>query len=122
MPNLKATDLQFQYDRRAYMDHENTAADHQTYHRQFATPRVIQTVADVIGRDLIVASTDPYFNDIPLGRWDSLAKGTAHWTREWHAVSNSNASTEKTGTPWHSLSDRVCVLKAAAAMIREGLA
>lgn len=114
--------LHFAHDRRAYMDRENTAVDHQTYYSQFVTERVIATVSDVIGRERIIASTDPYFNDIPLSRWDALAKGTSHWSREWNAVSLSNASTEKNGTAWHSLSDRVCVLKAAARVILEGLA
>lgn len=106
--------LTIAHDRRAYMAHE---VDHQTYYEQFVTPRVEQTVSDVIGRDRILASTDPYLNDIPLSRWDNLANGTSHWSLEWLSVSDSNASTTKGGTPWHSLADRVCVLKAAARKI-----
>lgn len=105
--------LTLQHNRRAYMARE---VDHQTYYAQFVTPEVERMVRNYIGEDKIKASADPHFNDISLGLWDNvgrLLRGDVLRLLDW-----SNASTTKDETPWHSLSDLVCIVKAAARKIR----
>jgi hypothetical protein len=59
-------------------------------------------VAKYIGIDRLRASTDPYFNDIPLREWDKLADGL------------NNSSLGSFYFRGGSLSQRVCLLKDAA--------
>jgi hypothetical protein len=45
------------------------------YYSQFVTPGTISRVVNAIGADVIRASKDPHFNDIPLALWDRLVPG-----------------------------------------------
>jgi len=91
---------------------------HQEYYAQFVTPDVLLMVRSNIGEGAIHNSKDPFFNDIPLGRWDSLS--TAMPANACRMVAESNLSTQAPGSkPSLSLSDRVCILKAAAQIIKD---
>ncbi len=99
--------------RRQYMDHEFT---HEEYYGQFATPAVQNLVARNVGKDTLRRSTDPYLNDIPLQRWDALAALLP--SSVVSAIMDANESTHG-GKRAISLSDKVCVLKAAARCLLE---
>lgn len=45
---------------------------HHAYFYQFATPVLQRAVVQCIGLDMIQASTDKSFNDIPMERWDRM--------------------------------------------------
>ena len=101
--------------RKQYMNKEFTHAE---YYAQFVDDSLKAYVADAIGKDKIKKSTDPYFNDIDLIQWDRL-----HGVIRMHcgkSLSESNSSTCAPGSRGGvSLSDTVCVAKAAARQIRE---
>ena len=46
---------------------------HRQYYGQFDLSAYKRRVLQHIGLDALLASKDPYLNDIPLHRWDSLA-------------------------------------------------
>jgi hypothetical protein len=79
------------------------------YYGQFVTDPIREAVANAIGRERICESTDPFFNDIPLARWDDLP-----W---FYSVDRVIAGANGTGGV--SPSDKVCVMKEAAQQIRE---
>lgn len=113
--NLLEPAMDIKFNRAAYMNRE---CDHDTYYRQFATPAVIDLVSEYIGVKAIMASTDPVnLNDIPLRQWDSLHDLIGMYVGG--ALGDSNASTHASGGRSYSLSDTVCVAKAAARVIRE---
>lgn len=102
-------------------DYMAKRVSHEDYYRQFVTVRLYSVVGRMLG-DRIKASTDKHLNDVPLGLWDTLAQGSGTvLAAEWAEVATSNASTTRGETRWLSLSDQVCVLKAAGQMIREGV-
>lgn len=105
--------LDLDFNRAAYMSGK---VDHQTYYVQYVTDEVLSLVKYSIGEDAIKFSTDPYFNDIPLYRWD--VAGTRMPLNVVLALNASNASTTRGGVAGHSKSDLVCILKAAARTIR----
>jgi len=88
---------------------------HQEYYEQFVTPEVIGAVLMRIGKQAILNSRDPHFNDIHLHKWGEAG------TEMYRGVALSNMFTQnpETAVPSLSLSDKVCVEKAAARMIRE---
>ena len=45
---------------------------HRRYYAQFVTPQVKALVLRCIGKERLLKSTDPHFNDIPLKVWDAL--------------------------------------------------
>lgn len=49
-------------------------AHHRAYYAQLVTPGTVSYVVACIGADNLRASTDPFFNDIPLERWDRLSR------------------------------------------------
>jgi spermidine/putrescine-binding protein len=112
----KGKTMKLRYNRKQYMDREQPEVTHQVYYEQFATPEVIALVKRHIGVDRIKASTDEWFNDIPLGRWDAISGYPGDVIA---ALNASNASTTREGRGWHSMSDLVCIVKAAARMIKE---
>jgi hypothetical protein len=83
------------------------AARHRTYYGQFVTPATIQRVVVCIGRDRILSSTDPHFNDIPLHLWDHLVP----------ALPGSGQFAEAGDT--YTLGGGVCLAKEAARQWRE---
>lgn len=84
---------------------------HADYYGQFVNESVIRTVEGYIGKAKIVASTDPHFNDIPLEKWDALQPAIL-------SIVGTKLG-EANGTGGVSLSDTVCVAKAAARVIKE---
>lgn len=94
------------YTRQQYMANEVT---HQEYYGQFCSNSVIRLVTDRIGMDQILRSTNPHFNDIPLNQWDNLEP----------VIRMMVGSTLQKLNGQVSLSDCVCVAKAAARIIKE---
>lgn len=45
---------------------------HRRYYAQFVTGEVKQVVLKYIGKDRLLNSTDPHFNDIGLWNWDRI--------------------------------------------------
>ena len=96
--------------RKSYID---GVVSHDDYYSQpsFCTPEVKSMVARAIGLKRILESVDPHFNDIPLVRWDVLHPAVI--------LLVGRAIREANGTGGISLSDTVCVAKAAARSIKE---
>ena len=88
----------------------NKEISHNEYYGQFATSGVIDLVRAAIGEDKIKNSTDESFNDIPLRQWDNLNNSIRMICGR--SIADAN------GTGGISLSDTVCVAKAAARKIR----
>lgn len=99
------------FTRKMYMGKECT---HDEFYGQFVNERVISRLARL--KERIAQSQDPHFNDIPLRLWDSLIgiKDCIDRDKWRKALEWNNPKTY----PW-SLSDQVCVAKAAAKMIKE---
>lgn len=95
------------FTRQQYMNRECT---HDEFYGQFVNELVIRCVASAIGVARIKGSTDPHFNDIPLREWDGLHR----WL--YGTVKASHLRIGYTGGV--SLSDTVCVAKAAARRIK----
>jgi hypothetical protein len=105
-PILKAA----KYTRAEYLA---GACDIWVYYSQFVTPGVIALVDRCVGLSRIKASKHPFFGDIPLAEWDALRHGVSiHMDREQF---------EKLDGPAVSLSDKVCIAKSAAELIRRPL-
>lgn len=83
------------------------AAAHRRYFGQFVTEDVKDIVGRRIGERLLLASTDPHFNDIPLAAWD---EATMFLTRE------TRDAFRRAGDVY-SLGGGVCLLKEAARQI-----
>lgn len=83
----------------------NNVCSHSEYYRQFVTQRVKNILLQSIEKNTIVKSNDPYFNDIPLGKWDRISEGN----KTLFAIDGS-----------YSLSNGVCILKEAARQIKVG--
>lgn len=80
------------------------------YYSQFVTPYVTEVVRMGIGEDIIRASKDVHFNDIPIKRWDELIP------RVRHDISVRNEKLN--GTRCVSVCECVCTMKTAAHIIR----
>ncbi len=95
--------------RKQYLDGQ---ASHDEYYRQFVSSYICAAVERNIGRERILASTDPHMNDIPLSEWDGVGLGF-----------NSSVIHEKVKAcgDFVSLSTLVCIAKAAAKQIKAGL-
>lgn len=88
-----------------YNDYMNKACTHRQYYAQFVSCDTIDSVVRRIGADRIIASTDEYFNDIPLAEWDRLG----------FSMACSFASRGVSST----LASKVCVAKEAARQYKE---
>jgi len=84
---------------------------HRQYYAQFVVPWTIEIVERWIGTARILRSTDPHFNDIPLGEWDRLDP----IIRPMGARMNLKLN----GASVWSVSDTVCVVKEAARQLKE---
>ena len=83
---------------------------HNEYYGQFVNSAIVDLVETEIGRDRILASNDPDFNDIPLNLWRRLHRTIlARASREIDLIAGGQAS----------LFDTVCIAKAAARLIRK---
>ena len=99
---------------------------HQAFFLQFATTATFNIVKSHIGVKAILASTDKYFNDIPLVKWDMLnesIKGSID--RETFRLAHNNwggpdvvDGCAPKGSIYWSLSDGVCIAKAVARDIK----
>ena len=94
--------------RKQYMNKECT---HDEYYSQFVNSNVIDAVNLCIGNDKILSSKCEHFNDIPLKNWDDMNLTIRALCGR--SIANAN------GTGGISLSDTVCVAKAAARQIKE---
>lgn len=90
----------------------NGEATHDEYYLQFVTADIIDLVQERIGLDLITASTDPAFNDIPLERWERLY----YPLMKDHII---NLLTIAGDLNAKSYSNCACIAKRAASLIRE---
>jgi hypothetical protein len=102
--------------RKQYMNKE---VSHQDYYAQFVTETILDTVRSRIGTKRILKSTDPHFNDIPLQLWDNLAPAIRMTCGKSLSVSNASTCSREVKLGGVSLSDCVCVAKAAAKIIKE---
>lgn len=83
---------------------------HDEYYLQFGTERMEERIHGAIGMKLIMASTDPHMNDIPLAMWDKLYPS--------FQVLVDRSLLEKAEEDM-SLSTSVCVLKALARKMQQ---
>ena len=93
--------------RKQYMNREFT---HEEYYSQFVTDGILNLVGKIQSK--IDASEDENFNDIPLVIWDQMSKAFGYYSDVIRAISKTTAG----GV---SLSDKVCVLKQAARIIKK---
>lgn len=96
------------HTRKDYMSGE---VSHGEYYAQFITKEVKRLVKSRIKSKRIMQSKNDFFNDIPLVEWDALSPSIRQYVGYALGVAN--------GTGGVSLSDCVCVAKAAARMIKE---
>ena len=90
---------------RRYRPNEEGRALHRQYYAQLVHEGVIGYVVRSIGHERLLASTDPYLNDIPLHLWDraALLLPTDALARRFEDLGDRR-----------SLAGMVCVLKEAA--------
>lgn len=81
---------------------------HSEYYAQFVDSRTLAYVSRNIGLEVIKASTDPRFNDIPLVQWDRLVPRAP------------GSSKFKYAGDYYTLANGVCLLKEAARQLKEG--
>lgn len=53
-------------------DYMTQRCSHAEYYGQFDSPEVRRAILNVIPMSDLMASTDPYMNDIKLSRWDNI--------------------------------------------------
>lgn len=91
------------FSRQQYINGE---CSHSQYYGQFVTSAVKHAVIFSIGKEAIVKSNDPHFNDIPL--------------RKWHLLSFPvNSQKLKEAGDYLTLAGKVCIAKQAARQIKE---
>ena len=88
-------------------DRDEATRLHRAYYGQLVNEQTIAAVALLIGRDRILASTDPHLNDIPLKEWDRIIK------------SFPLAARFDTLGDYPTLAGLVCVAKEAARQLQE---
>ena len=87
----------------------NNECSHDEYYSQFVSEGLKNAVSNAIGKDRIIVSENHHFNDIQLNKWDSLSGLIGSYCGKMLGEANGNG--------YYSLSDTVCVAKAAAKMI-----
>ncbi len=90
----------------------SNGASHRAYYAQFVTPALQAAIVDRIGANAIIASTDEYMNDIPIGRWDALEPITKH---------HAQKLLRDIGGDFWSLGCSVCIAKEAARLWKEAV-
>lgn len=95
--------------RQEYMDGKAT---HEQYYGQFVTDALKRAVTDRFGIETLVNSTDPHFNDIPLGQWDAFSQ-TMPFLVSMRKVF------EAQGNRGWSLATVVCLAKEAARQVKQ---
>jgi hypothetical protein len=100
-------------NRKEYLDQagtDNAYVAHRQYYAQFVTDPVKQLVLRDVGRLVLTLSKDdPYLNDIPLKRWDTLVPMLPATVR---------AKLKECGD-YLTLGVGVCILKEAARQLLE---
>lgn len=91
-------------------DYVNGKVTHRDYYGQFVTPEAKAIVITSIPVELLIASTDRHFNDIPLQEWDRMP-----------APRFLNEKMKRCGD-YLTLAGKVCILKEAARQIVEDAA
>ena len=86
------------------------SSSHAEYYGQFDSPAVRNAILRVIPLSDLMASTDPYMNDIKLSRWDAIQLPKE--TRCMLSVANGHET-----SIIFSHSDAVCLAKAVAKRI-----
>lgn len=107
-----------------HKDYMDKKCSHREYFAQFVTNGTLNAVSRSIGKDRIVASTDPHFNDIPLRKWDAL---TGYGNRNiygtisggFHATLPCNYNRIKEAGEWATAATLVCIAKEAARQLKE---
>jgi hypothetical protein len=90
----------------------DSAALYHPYYLQFADRKLRSRVMGAFGPEELARSTDPHFNDIPLARWDDLARSSHPFMPHERLVAAGD---------FYSLSCGVCLLKAIARDIKQNL-
>ena len=93
------------HSRQDYLEKKVT---HREYYAQFVG-EAARSAAESL-RKSIAGSSDPHFNDIPLQTWDKLGK----WIMTQETANKLNAAGDG-----DSKATRVCILKEAAAQLKE---
>ena len=88
---------------------------HRAYYAQYVEAWVLEAVERNIGRERILKSTDPHFNDIPLRRWDALAAPLARPVPNGSGIHGKMAALGD----HPSLAGMVSIYKEAARQIKE---
>lgn len=106
------------FDRKQYLNGECT---HQQYYSQFVNNAVINLVVRRVGVQRILDSEDPHFNDIRLSEWDALNDDVRLCVNRslWNSCNNASYPEKYRNKFLWSLSDGVCIAKAAARIIKE---
>lgn len=90
-------------------DEDGRSNAHRRYHAQFVNPSVIARVVAHIGAHNLRASRDPHFNDIPLSRWDGVARNLGPLAVSFASLGD-----------FATIAGLVCVAKEAARQFVEG--
>ena len=92
---------------KTYKQYLNKDCTHSEYYSQFVTEEHVNKVVSRMGKDYILNSKDPDFNDSPLKHWDSIG-----------ITSPVSAMMEKAGE-YLTLAGAVCIHKQAARQFKE---
>jgi hypothetical protein len=93
------------YTRKDYVDGVCT---HEEYYQQFITPVITARVLTQIGAAKVKASTDPYFNDVPLHCWDRVNLDHCGIAQKMEQAGD-----------YLTLAGKVCIAKTAATAFRK---
>jgi hypothetical protein len=83
---------------------------HQQYYAQFVNQWILDCVKGRNGINQLLEGENNSFNNIPLSWWDRINIMSSVDQQLWAAAN---------GSPYYSLSDNLCIQKAAARMIVE---
>lgn len=100
------------FTRKDYLDEK---CSHHEFYSQFVNESILKKVRNLFERS-IENSKDEHFNDIPLERWDRCSLLELIDTKIWK-LANGRKEEDKHFS-W-SISDNICIAKAAARIIRD---
>ena len=85
--------------------------NHREYYAQFVDDNARRVVEQAIGKDKILQSIDPSFNDIPLSKWNSVGMH--------HLRTSERSAQMKACGDYMTLAGLVCIAKEAARQIKD---
>ena len=95
------------YTRDQYLEDSKTdgSGSHRKYYGQFVTASTIARVVNSIGKETLLASRDPHFNDIPLHRWDrlvSMLPGSSSFVQagDYYTIANGICLAKEAAKQW----------------------